>query len=346
MGHSVRSLWRVQRVRCLPTRLLHILRFCQHVRCRVVCVVLLILGGSGCSFVIRADELQTLAEVQYPSLGEISGIAHSSSYPDVYWVHNDTGDSARLFPIHLDGSVVLPTALVDAPSVSTVSARADASPGIAVTNARNVDWEEIALQDGMLYIADVGNNANARQDLGVYMVPEPNPLNATTATALSFLPIRYPDQIAFPGETWHFDCESMFIDAGNLYFLTKHRRSGSLLGLTGGTKLYRLNTRFTDQPNVLQLIASSDALVLPTAAALSPDGNQLAVLTYQRLWLFARPTDGGDNWLASTARVFDLPLLRSGQAEAVTWQDADSLIIGSENRKLFRLPVSALHPAP
>ncbi len=321
-------------------------------RARAAGLSLLLVSASGCSFVIRADELQTLAEVVQPALGEISGIAHSSTYPDVYWIHNDTGDSARLFAIHLDGSVVLPARAVDAAAANadnssrTVSAQASAWPGIAIENALNIDWEELTLQDGMLYIADMGNNANARQDLGVYVVAEPDPQQSSPATALHFLPISYPDQTAFPGATWQFDCEAMFIDGEKLYFLTKHRRSGSLLGLTGGTKLYRLDTRFTDQTNRLQLIASSDALVLPTAAALSPDGSQLAVLTYERLWLFARPEDGSDNWLASAARVFDLPLLRSGQAEAVTWQSPETLIIASENRKLFRLPVSALRPMP
>ena len=330
----------------------HLLRVVSpgsYTRARAAALLLLLLSTSGCSFVIRADELQTLAEVDQPALGEISGIAHSSSYPDVYWVHNDTGDSARVFAIHLDGSVVLPPPPVDAgadhdaPSANT---QASAWPGIAIANARNVDWEELTLADGTLYIADIGNNANARRDLGIYLVPEPDPQHTSVATALRFLPVSYPDQSAFPGDTWHFDCEAMFIDAGKLYFLTKHRRSGSLLGLTGGTKLYRMDTQYTDQTNMLQLIASSDALVLPTAAALSPDASQLAVLTYQRLWLFARPADGSDNWLASAARVFDLPLLRSGQAEAVTWQNADTLIIASENRKLFRLPLRALRPAP
>ncbi len=322
---------------------------------RVAVLLPLLLGTSGCSFVIRADELQTLAEVDQPALGEISGIAHSSTYPDVYWVHNDTGDSARLFAMHLDGSVVLPPRAVEIAATADATAdnaahnsnaQAAAWPGIAIENARNVDWEDLTLYDGMLYIADMGNNANARRDLGIYIVPEPDPQQTSAASALRFLPASYPDQTAFPGDDWHFDCEAMFIDAGKLYFLTKHRRSGSLLGLTGGTKLYRMDTQFTDQTNQLQLIASSDALVLPTAAALSPDGSQLAVLTYQRLWLFARPTDGSDNWLASAARVFDLPLLRSGQVEAVTWQSADTLIVASENRKLFRLPLSALRPPP
>ncbi len=89
--------------------------------------------------------------------------------------------------------------------------------------------EDVAMADGVLYLADVGNNDNARRDLGVYVVNEPNPLYVTKTRATHFLPIRYPDQTEYPAKQWHFDCEAMFTYDGKLYFLTKHRQPGKAL---------------------------------------------------------------------------------------------------------------------
>ena len=314
-------------------------------RMRALLAPLLLLASSGCSIAVRAAELETLAQLTHPPLAEVSGIARSRTYDGVYWVHNDSGDEPRMFAVRADGSVIVPPYLADGVAANGNNAGKPAWPGIAVLGASNVDWEDIALDDGTLYIADMGNNGNARRDLGVYVVPEPNPAATERVRALHFLPVRYPEQSTYPAERWHFDCEALFVDGGRLYFLTKHRRAGAITGFERGTQLYRLDTRHTDSVNVLQRVATNDALMLPTAAALSPDGSTLAVLTYQRLWLFPRPASG-DDWLAGTPRVYDLPVLRTGIAEGVTWDDAQTLVIASENRTLFRLPAAAARPAP
>ena len=305
---------------------------------------LLLLAFTGCSITIRAEDLVTLASVSHPPLAEISGIARSRTYDGVYWVHNDSGDTARVFAVREDGSVVVPPYVADNFAANGANAGKPEWPGIAVLGASNVDWEDITLADGMLYIADVGNNGNARRDLGVYVLPEPNPAATEQVRALRVLPMRYPEQQAWPGDRWHFDCEAIFMDGGKLYFITKHRQPGRITGFGRGTQLYRLDTMQTDKVNALYLVGTNSALMLPTAAALAPDGSALAVLTYQRVWLFQRPAQG-DDWLAGTPRVFDLPLLRTGLAEGLTWDDASTLVIASENRTLFRLPVAALHSA-
>jgi hypothetical protein len=318
-------------------------------RVRALLAPLLLLAASGCSIAVRAAELDTLAQLTHPPLAEVSGIARSRTYDGVYWVHNDSGDEPRVFAVRADGAVIVPPYLAGdfAANGSPGTSNGDkpAWPGITVLGASNVDWEDIALDDGTLYIADMGNNGNARRDLGVYVVPEPNPAATERVRALQFLPVRYPEQSTYPAERWHFDCEALFVDGGHLYFLTKHRRAGAITGFERGTQLYRLDTRHTDKVNLLQRVATNDALMLPTAAALSPDGSTLAVLTYQRLWLFPRPASG-DDWLAGAPRVYDLPVLRTGIAEGVTWDDAQTLVIASENRTLFRLPVAAARSAP
>ncbi len=33
------------------------------------------------------------------SLGEVSGLSHSRTNPDVFWVHNDSGDQPRVYAV-------------------------------------------------------------------------------------------------------------------------------------------------------------------------------------------------------------------------------------------------------
>ncbi len=261
-------------------------------------------------------------------MNEVSGLARSSQ-PGVFWAHNDSGDEARIFAITLDGKPVIPDYLARRYS--------DGSwPGLRVLNAWNVDWEDMTAAGDVLYLADVGNNSNARRDLGVYFLPEPNPFAVPEARALGFLPIRYPDQDTYPATQWHFDCEAVFAADGKLHFLTKHRAPGQQTGWQPGTKLYRLDTQYIDRDNVLTLVSARDDVVLPTAAELSPDGSRLAVLTYIAIWIFARPADGLD-WLEKPTHTIPISRLQTKIVEAVAWRDAETLLIANENRDLFEL---------
>ena len=288
-------------------------------------------GGSG--------GVEKIATVSHPALGEMSGLS-ASSYPGVYWVHNDSGDEARIFAIRANAEVVVPRVIRHLfPERST-----DDWPGYAIDNAWQYDWEAMALSEGVLYLADVGNNDNARRDLGVYVVSEPNPEYVTKTRALKFVPIRYPDQSHYPADQWHFDCEAVFAAGGRLYFLTKHRQPGQALSWEPGTKLYRLDGLRTDRENVLKLIDRHDGVTLPTGADLSPDGRHLAVLTYTHLWVFDKPRRG-DRWLQGTARVLALDREQVKQNEAIAWENERTLLMTNEQREIFRISVDALAPA-
>lgn len=281
-----------------------------------------------------AEQLELLVRLDHPELNEISGIT-SASVADTYWLHNDSGDRARLFAINSAGEVLLPPYLAS-------RYQQQPWPGLQILNAWNVDWEDLTRSaDGTLYITDMGNNGNARRDLGIYVLPEPNPLAIAESRALKFLPVSYPDQQQYPAEMWHFDCEAVFHTDGNLYLLTKHRKPGEISGWESGSKLYRLDTRHTDQTNELTLIGESAELSLATAADLSPDQQHLAVLSYLGVWLFRRPVEG-DNWLSGESRFIKLPRDQLKTSEALTWLDSTSLLIANEEGELLQLTVADL----
>ena len=47
-------------------------------------------------------------EIGFDSLNEVSGISRSPRFPNQFWLHNDSGDSARLFAIDQSGSLLFP----------------------------------------------------------------------------------------------------------------------------------------------------------------------------------------------------------------------------------------------
>ena len=297
---------------------------------QTVLVCLTLLSASAHS----QDTLELVTRLDHPGLSEVSGMT-ASGWPNVFWVHNDSGDEARLFAINSDGKVLMPGYLAS-------RYQSEPWPGLKILNAWNVDWEDITrAPDGTVFVTDLGNNGNARRDLGIYVLAEPNPLAIAQSRAVTFLPIRYPDQQQFPAKLWHFDCEAVFHADGTLYFLTKHRKPGEIVGWETGSKLYRLDTRFNDQDNVLTEVSQSPELALATAADLSADQTHLAVLTYLGVWLYRKPAEG-DDWLSGQSRYISLPREQLKTSEAMTWSSENTLLIANEEGDLLRLTLNSL----
>ena len=61
---------------------------------------------------------------------ESSGLVKSRTQNNVFWTHNDSGDSARLFAVDSHGKLIMPS---DTTSYN----------GITVYSAENIDWEGI-----------------------------------------------------------------------------------------------------------------------------------------------------------------------------------------------------------
>lgn len=285
--------------------------------------------------------LVPVARVEHPPIDEMSGIVKSRRWAGVYWVHNDSGDQARVFAIRADGSAVMPGQQNRKEDAGKVEPVPPEFPGLAINQAVNTDWEDIAYDGQNLYLADVGNNNNARRDLAVYVVSEPNPFDARSATPTTRYPVAYLDQADFPpaGDK-PFDCEAVFARGGNLYFLTKHR---SPVGMpVGATNLYVLSLRSAraDRVNVLRKVASLQGLPgWVTAADVSDDGRRLAILMQapgQAVWTFdlEGPESG---WLRKPSAKVEFSGAR--QCEAICWDGPDTVRITNEQRDVFTLRV-------
>lgn len=313
----------------------------------VRCIPFSLLAAAGFAPLLAAEATlwapTPSAQIAADPISEMSGIVKSPGRDNTYWVHNDSGDSARIFAITAEGVSILPTYSKfthygDAPERGKQQWQ-----GFPVLEAENVDWEDIAIDDNYLYLADTGNNANDRRDLAIYLISEIDPTASTRSAVIQRLPVVYPEQTEFPASVKHFDSESLFVFNNALYLITKHR-GGGVMGtdFEPGANLYRLETRFTDQSNLLKKIDSHPEILGATGADLSPDGNTLAVISQDALWLFSRPQDGGDQWLSGLAKHYPFSRGALRQLEAVTWIDDATLLLGNEQRDLFRIPLSSL----
>ncbi|MCE3295552.1 MAG: hypothetical protein K0R65_1266 [Crocinitomicaceae bacterium] len=149
---------------------------------------------------VWAQSLDKIAKLD-PKLGEISGLDFWND--TVLIAHNDSGNEPILYFLDLKGNLF---------------------HQVKITNASNVDWEDLATDGkGTIYIADIGNNSNRRQDLTIYIIKENNILRKSEAKAQS-IHISYADQKAFPPENktdWHFDAEAMGFYRDSLFIFTK-----------------------------------------------------------------------------------------------------------------------------
>lgn len=227
-----------------------------------------------------------LGVVTAPEVTEASGIVASRRDPGVWWINNDSGDSARIFAVSEAGALL---GTVDIP------------------NARATDWEDIASDGDSIFIADIGDNRGTRDSVTIYAIETPSVTSGAGGSAsgtvrkldatATKLTLTYPDG-AHDAEALAFDPIS-----GDLFVLTK---DWSMKGVSG---IYRTPARPLDPSDgaadgsgqgnrtggtaELERVGelSLPAGTLVTGADISPDGSLVAVRSYTSVNLFRRPPD-------------------------------------------------------
>jgi hypothetical protein len=138
-------------------------------------------GGVGLcqSHYAAPQEAGALREVL---LVESSGLTPSLRDPQVLWLHNDSGDQARLYAVGTDGRALARLNL----------------PGVQAEDMEDIDAAPCPHQPGpCLWVADTGDNDRERQEVKLYAVPEPvldlesTPLELSAGDVATFS-LRYP----------------------------------------------------------------------------------------------------------------------------------------------------------
>lgn len=248
------------------------------------------------------------------SLLENSGIVYWNSR---IWTHNDGGNTPELFEMDTVGNVI-----------RTVN----------ITNATNIDWEDIAQDNNYIYVGDFGNNASGnRTDLRIYRVSKADLLagNSVNADVINFHYADQTDFTALPGNTTNFDCESMIIYNGNVYLFTKQWTAL-------GTSVY--SVPITPGTWAAQKVSSNTAPAgLVTGADVAEAQRSIALCGYTSggaRFLYLLYDFSGVDFFSGNKRY--ITLNNFGQTEGIAFKNPEYVFISRESltRVVFGIPIT------
>ena len=299
----------------------------------VAALVLLLVGSRPVCAAVPRPAAQPLFQLSDPRLNEVSGAAVGLRSPGVLYVHNDSGDSARLFALDAGSGAVRAVYRV---------------PG-----ATNVDWEDIAVARdargvASIWLADIGDNAAARTQVRLYRVDEPDVGPAGP-------PVRWtsrPDvwRLRYPGGAR--DAEGLAVaNGGAAYIFDKT--------VFGATSVYAVPPRASRaRVQLVRAVGSFDTVHTGTTGGPNPFGvftvtgaalsnATLVARTYTDAYLWHVDHDDVQAALRRRPTVIPLPPQPQGEGVAV---DGNRLILTSEQVRstvfAVLLPAGFAGPVP
>lgn len=162
----------------------------------------------------------------------------------IFITHNDSGNPPLLYEI--DTATGLP------------------SRTVYISNATNIDWEDLTADDDYIYIGDFGNNQGTRQNLRIYKVALTDYWASDTVVA-DTINFSYADQTSFtpaPFQT-NYDAEAMVTMGDSLWVFTKRWTKGgsAIYKLPKTTGTYAVSP--TDSiPDAYGLVTAADCFVM------------------------------------------------------------------------------------
>ncbi len=226
------------------------------------------------------------------------------------WLHNDSGDVARVYSLDLAKRTIRP---------------------VSVTGAEAIDWEDMAsAPDGTLLIGDIGDNNSQRDSVVVYRIAEPTHADRSVQAIAQTL--RYDDG--------PHDAEALVVDPtnGSVLVITKEGQGPSKVYVAEGETLRRVGSIALDEGGFLfpNRITGADALA---------DGSGLVFRTYQSGYLLRRTK--GKPWRSSfeaKPESFEIPAMVQGESICARAK-ARSVLTTSESRGAVKIPF-AITPVP
>lgn len=191
-----------------------------------------------------------ITNLQTPVLDETSGLLY---YNNKIITHTDSGGKAELYEINPTTGAVIRT--------------------VGITNARNVDWEDIAQDVSYIYIGDIGNNSGTRTDLKIYKISKED-YNTTDGTVTAeIISYSYTDQTDFTRRTHtsNWDAEALISYRDKLLIFTKNWSDNK-------TNVYSIPKTSGTHSAVLESSYKTNGLI--TGADISPDERVIYLTGY------------------------------------------------------------------
>lgn len=236
------------------------------------------------------------------NISESSGLAFVDG---VLWTHNDSGGEAKLYAIDTTNGGVLKT--------------------VDVTNASNIDWEDLAFNETHLFIGDFGNNQGMRQDLKIYSIKREE-LKTKSSVEAEVMEFSYATQTDFNAtSSTNFDCEAFIAYENNFYLFSKNYANNQ-------TDMYRLGMDALS--GVAEKVSTFDTNALVTGASIDTENKVLALIGYKtngtpKSWIFSKFVDA--NFFDGEEKKINWGTPAKAQIEGVTHMEKGKLYISSEN---------------
>ncbi len=240
----------------------------------------------------------TTGRLEDKRMDEISGIAASAVNPDIFYVHNDSGDTSRFFAINAEGKLK-----------ATYYFKGMAR-GLGVT-----DCEDIAIGPGpiknksYIYLGDIGDNGGNHKNIAIYRFNEPvlSAKDSVSNIKSAVLYLKYPDGPR--------DAETLMVDPLEklLYIVSKRQDS---------VAVYTTPLKFNDGDTVIltrQCKLHFKGLPLMrwiTAGDISADGSQILLKSYATVYYWKREA-GEPVWKAMQRKPEELRYEQEHQGEAI-----------------------------
>jgi len=249
-------------------------------------------------FDTNAQSLKKIASLP-KVLNESSGLVmHTDT---TFLSINDSGGEAAVYEFSILGNIVSTTTF---------------------KNVINYDWEEITIDSlGFIYIGDIGNNLNIRNNLTIYKFHSTE--IGKDSVVVEQIDFYYPEQMSFPPspEEMHYDAEGFIIWNDEIILFTKCR-----------TKPFRGQTLIYSIPNkagrhdaflINSLVIGTKSWRQHSVTAMCRYNNGIAILTYSGWYEVKQFDPRGNFWTNGNVVKHSLPFFR--QREGIT-QGFDGII--------------------
>lgn len=258
---------------------------------------------SQCRAFDKGEEVAILADEE---IQEASGLSASWLNPDLFWIHNDSGDAARLFAVDQAGQTV---------SVVQLDA----------ATAR--DWEDMAVgpcgaddPDPCIYVADIGDNNAERPTVSLVRFPEPRlgdpPQASVTVDAFDRIEFTYADGPR--------DAEALLVHPTDARIFIVDKTPGDpsnmwLVDWEDGTTATKVAATSTGEDFIFGNRV--------TGGDFAPDGSEFSIKTYGIVYTYC----GADPVQAFEEDPSSVIPLNLKQSEALTYaRDGSSIWITTE----------------
>ncbi len=239
---------------------------------------------------------------------EVSGMIFHAPTQKL-WMLQDKGNPSELYVYSADGTF---------------------ENTVTVNNQENTDWEDLSQdKNGNIYIGNFGNNDNKRKDLRILKVDAAtiqfNSVNVSQETTF-----YYEDQTEFPPKKSNllYDCEAFVATNEAFYLFTKNRSKG----FDGTFYVYKVpnkNGNFKAEKIATLKTCDQYKSCAITGATLNKSGNQIALLTHDKVLLI--PFVNDDSFKQENITIKELG--HNSQKEAITFKSDNQLFMADESEK-------------